>query len=420
MTRELREAAVGRIAGCIGDPVLRLRFLRAVAPRTSFAQRVSQLRLRHWMLWTGLVLLLLIPFLMKLAAGKPEPPHAAPMPPRRAAAEGAQRTVSVWQVEQTGDAEFYSNGLRVDTRLTVANRPRLYTAFPRAGSASIDRARRTQPAGIVYHTTESCQAPFEAEDTPVLKRLGESLLDYVCRKRAYHYLIDRFGRVYRVVAESDAANHAGYSVWADDEWFYINLNESFLGVSFEAQSHPGQTEGVVSPGQVRSAAMLTEMLRSRYRIPAGNCVTHAQVSVNPSNMLVGYHKDWAAGFPFAELGLPDNYQRPLPSLWAFGFDCEPAWLASSGSRMFGWRQTGGTGFRTQGSRGRHAAWRRTGKFFASGTGRGWRKRAAPVRRSLNSVPARLAGSRSPAARAAPFPRLPGAHKRTRPCAPAGK
>jgi hypothetical protein len=50
-------------------------------------------------------------------------------------------------------------------------------------------------------------------------------------------------------------------------------------------------------------------------------------------MLVGYHTDWAAGFPFAELGLPDNYQRALPSLWAFGFDCEPAWLASSGNRM---------------------------------------------------------------------------------------
>ena len=179
----MREASVARIAGCIGDPVRRLRFLRAVAPRTSLAQR-------QWMLWAGLVLLLLIPFLMKLRAGKPEPQHNAPIPSHRATAGDAQKTVSVWQVEQTGDAEFYSNGLRVDTRQTVANRPRLYTAFARAGAASISRVRRTQPAGIVYHTTESCQAPFEAEDTPVLKRLGESLLEYVCRKRAYHYLIE--------------------------------------------------------------------------------------------------------------------------------------------------------------------------------------------------------------------------------------
>ena len=333
MAREAHETGVARIADCIGDPVLRLKFLKAVAPRTSSEQRPSHGRLRHWLLWVGLLLVLLIPFLMKLAAGKPEPLHTAPMPPRRTPVGAAPKTVPVWQVEQTGDSEVYSNGLRIDTRFTVANRPRLYIAFQRDGASSVSRVRRSQPAGIVYHTTESCQAPFEAQDTPVLKRLGESLLEYVRRKRAYHYLIDRFGRVYRVVAESDTANHAGYSVWADDESFYVNLNEGFLGVSFEAQSQPGQTEGVVSPAQVRAAAMLTEMLRSRYQISAGNCVTHAQVSVNPSNMLVGYHKDWAAGFPFAELGLPDNYQRALPSLWAFGFDCEPAWLASGGNRM---------------------------------------------------------------------------------------
>jgi hypothetical protein len=65
--------------------------------------------------------------------------------------------------------------------------------------------------------------------------------------------------------------------------------------------------------------MLVEMLRSRYRIPAANCVTHAQVSVNPSNMQAGYHTDWAFGFPFEQVGLPDNYARELPSLWAFGF-----------------------------------------------------------------------------------------------------
>lgn len=141
----------------------------------------------------------------------------------------------------------------------------------------------------------------------MLQRIGESLIEYVQRKRAYHFLIDRFGRVYRVVAETDAANHAGFSVWADESSVYVNLNESFLGVSFEAETQPGQMQPSVSPAQVRAAAMLTEMLRSRYAIPAANCVTHAQVSVNPSNMRVGYHTDWASSFPFEELGLPDNY-----------------------------------------------------------------------------------------------------------------
>jgi len=331
LAREAHEAGVVLVAGCIGDPILRLKFLRATAPRTASTEGESRGRLSRWIFWLGLVLVLLIPFLMKLAAGKPEPQQAVPISAHRAAANETKKTVSVWQVEQAGDSEVYSNGLRIDTRFTVSNRPRLYIAFQREGA--FKRVRRTQPAGIVYHTTESCQAPFEAQDTPVLKRLGESLLEYVRRKRAYHYVIDRFGRVYRVVAESDTANHAGYSVWADDESFYVNLNDGFLGVSFEAQSQPSQAEDVVSPAQVRAAAMLTEMLRSRYQIPAGNCVTHAQVSVNPSNMLVGYHKDWAAGFPFAALGLPDNYRRALPSLWAFGFDCEPAWLAGDGNEM---------------------------------------------------------------------------------------
>jgi hypothetical protein len=158
-------------------------------------------------------------------------------------------------------------------------------------------------------------------------------LDYVRHKHCYHFLIDRFGRVYRVVAETDAADHAGYSVWADDQWRYVNLNESFIGVSFETETHPGQTEADISPAQARSAAMLTEMLRAKYRIPAANCVTHGQVSVNPSNMRAGYHTDWASGFPYEQVGLPDNYRQPLPALWAFGFEADPAYLDTGGERI---------------------------------------------------------------------------------------
>jgi hypothetical protein len=79
--------------------------------------------------------------------------------------------------------------------------------------------------------------------------------------------------------------------------------------------------------------MLTEMLRSIYQIPAGNCVTHAQVSVNPSNMQIGYHTDWATDFPFAALGLPDNYVRALPSLRIFGFEYDPRLYGSPDHRI---------------------------------------------------------------------------------------
>lgn len=328
--RRVQETQVNRVASWISDPVSRLRFLRRTARAQGFWRGRRRVRLRAWVLSVGVVLATAIPLVIRLAAGKPDPP-----PLSRAASRPEQlpqgfQAASVWQVEQSADSEVYSNGLRIDTRYAVPNRPRFYLAFPRDSIHARRGMLRSQPAGIVYHTTESCQAPFDAENTPALKRLGRSLLDYVRSQRAYHYVIDRFGRVYRVVAESDAAYHAGHSVWADDQWFYLDLNNGFLGISFEAQTIPDQPGGGVSPAQVRAAAVLTEMLRSRYQIPAGNCVTHAQVSVNPSNMLVGYHTDWAAGFPFTAIGLPDNYQRALPAVWAFGFEFEPVRLSTGG------------------------------------------------------------------------------------------
>jgi hypothetical protein len=239
----------------------------------------------------------------------------------------------VWLVEKTADSETYSNGLRIDNRLQILSHRRAYVAFPLTASKKGAGVYRASPAGIVFHTTESRQAPFESAQAQVLKSISESLLEYVRRKRAYNFLIDRFGRVYRIVAESDAANHAGFSVWSDTAWLYINLNESFLGVSFEAETHPGQIEPQAGSAQVRAAAMLTEMLRSRYGIDAANCVTHAQVSVNPSNMRVGYHTDWASSFPFGQLGLPDNYERALPAIWAFGFEADPAFEHWAGARL---------------------------------------------------------------------------------------
>jgi hypothetical protein len=78
----------------------------------------------------------------------------------------------------------------------------------------------------------------------------------------------------------------------------------------------------VNPAQVHAGRILVEMLRARYQIPAANCVTHAQVSVNPANRRAGYHTDWAANLPFHDLGLSDNYPRPLPSVALFGFTAD--------------------------------------------------------------------------------------------------
>lgn len=315
-------------AGRIQDPVTRLRFLQAVAPPPE--SRTSNTR-GLCLVLPGCAALILLSLCVVQAGGHrsrqaAQSVHAiVPPQPRSSTPAGV-----VWLVEKADESEVYSNGLRIDDRFRVASRSRSYVGFPIAGGEGV---RRSEPAGIVFHATQSRQAPFEADQNGVLKKIGESLLDYVRRKRAYHFLIDRFGRVYRVVAETDSANHAGNSVWGDESWLYVNLNQSFLGVAIEALNRRGDDALEMSPAQLHAAAMLIEMLRSRYKISAENCITHAQVSVNPSNMQVGYHTDWASGFPFAQLGLPDNYLRPLPALWAFGFETGPEYLQWASRRL---------------------------------------------------------------------------------------
>jgi hypothetical protein len=233
-------------------------------------------------------------------------------------------------VEKSGDSEIYSNGLRIDSRFEVGTHRRSYLAFPVAGGPPV---QRSDPAGIIFHTTESQLAPFEAEKNGVLKRIGESLLEFIRRRQAYNFVIDRFGRVYRVVGEDQVANHSGNSVWADETWSYINLNPSFLAISFEAVSPGAQTESEITPAQVHGGAMLVEMLRCKYHIVASNCVTHSQVSVNPSNMRLGFHIDWASGFPFQSMGLPDNYGAALPALWTYGFDYDVSFAQRAAEPM---------------------------------------------------------------------------------------
>jgi N-acetyl-anhydromuramyl-L-alanine amidase AmpD len=240
---------------------------------------------------------------------------------------------NVWLVDQNREFETYSNGLRVDDRYVKSNEKRIFYPVYQRGAIDVRQpVWRSQPAGIVYHTTESDQARFTPDQNAKLKRIGKAVIAVVQQNRSYHFLIDRFGQVFRIVPESDIANHAGYSVWADGQSVYVNLNSSFLGIAFETQTQLGEQPSA-NPAQVHAARVLTEMLRSKYHIPASNCVTHAQVSVNPDNMLVGYHTDWAGNFPFRELGLSDNYAVPPPSISIFGFGYDPTFEHATGGRL---------------------------------------------------------------------------------------
>jgi hypothetical protein len=324
---------VERRAGRIADPVERLRYLRRqMRAQPERTVRLGGKRLLH--VASMLMCLVVMVAVVPLPTGTAETfarerrlvtgaSHGSPIPiavPR------------VWLVDRSDSLELYSNGLRIDLTFAVSNRPREhFPIFPLAGGDE-PKEEGSGPVGIVYHTTESNLAPFEEGENRHLQRIGRNLMEFVRQDRSYHYVIDRFGRVYRVVQESDAANHAGTSLWADSRGVYFNLNDSFLGVSFE-----GQTGAVdeVTGAQIAAGKVLTEMLRSRYGIAAENCITHAQVSVNPQNMKIGSHTDWAGKFPFAGVGLPDNYSIPLASLYVFGFGYDSVFLQVTGTRWRG-------------------------------------------------------------------------------------
>jgi hypothetical protein len=313
----------------LGDPIARLRYLQqkmGPGPANSVPRRLK---------WKAASLLpamacLFIPGFKASDTGD----ELFPPPTPHITAAGVDVFTDVWQVEKTNDFETYSNGLRIDDRYAVSNEPRTpYPVFRRFETNPNRPDSRAQPAGIVYHTTESDQASFEEGQNGALKRIGKEVLTFVKRNHCYHFLVDRFGQVFRIVEESDVAYHAGNSVWADGSAIYVNLNASFLGIAFETQTQPGEQPSA-NPAQIHAARVLTQMLRSKYRIPESNCVTHAQVSVNPSNMLIGYHTDWAGNFPFLAVGLNDNYTAPPPSIYAFGFDYNPVFVHATGVRLW--------------------------------------------------------------------------------------
>jgi hypothetical protein len=187
---------------------------------------------------------------MAMGVGYAMLPSAQAPPANKAASVPNARPApnQVWQVEGSSIEEVYSNGLRIDLSFATHLRPRAeYPIYSLTGGTEPIATDRV-PRGIVYHTTESDMVVFEKAEHKAIARLGHILLRYVRQEHSYHYLIDRFGRVYRVVEETDAAYHAGFSVWGDDRGLYVNLNDSFIGIAFEGTStKPGDITGAQLP-----------------------------------------------------------------------------------------------------------------------------------------------------------------------------
>jgi hypothetical protein len=248
--------------------------------------------------------------------------------------------LDVWLVETNGDGELYSNGLRVLNEYLKHSQPRSFPVFsPGPDGMPGKPQRRTKPVGIAYHTTVSdIMPPLERANNQLIRYRGARLLSYIARENLYNFVIDRFGRVYRTVPENEYCHHAGFSIWTEESELYFNLNQSFIAVAFETRPEalepnaPPQ-EGITA-AQVTSARLLTQMLREKFGIVAGNCVTHEMISVNPDNMLIGYHTDWKGRFPFAAVGLPDNYKRTLPSITEWGFEYDSLFKKELNGRLW--------------------------------------------------------------------------------------
>ncbi len=315
-------------ARMIADPAAKLRYLQRAMQAESGSDKPPERRSRRSTVLVAVLLLLPLPTVSDAVRRS----HVPEMPYPQPAATAASRHSSVWLVDDRGSYEVYSNGLRVENHFTVANQSRRYPVYDRE---TLELAEwRVGPVGIVYHTTENQQAPFNQSYNGRLKRVGRWMLEFVQRKRAYHFVVDRFGRVHRVVRETDTANHAGYSIWADKRHVYINLNPSFIGVSFETATERSAEGAEINSAQVHAARVLTEMLRSRYGIRPENCVSHAQVSVFPRAMTAGNHTDWAANFPFQAIGLGDNYALPHAAIAIFGFDYGLPYIQATGPDLW--------------------------------------------------------------------------------------
>jgi hypothetical protein len=237
---------------------------------------------------------------------------------------------TIWLADHGVNWEVYSNGLRVETLYTVAGEARRYRVHDK--DRGLQNPVHTKPVGILFHTSESDVWPLDTGFEKQLRQSSAALLSYVQQQRAYNYVIDRFGRVYRVVEDETRANHAGYSVWANGNDVYLDLNAAFLGVSFESRWEGGRTLPITR-AQLIAGRNLTNYLRQRFAIAPEMCVTHGLTSVSAKQHLIGYHLDWARGFPFAAFGLPDQYALPPPSMVLFGFTYNDEFVRTVGD---GW------------------------------------------------------------------------------------
>jgi N-acetyl-anhydromuramyl-L-alanine amidase AmpD len=241
---------------------------------------------------------------------------------------------TIWKYETKGGYEKWSNGCRISTEYEIDNRPRAYYTIPRGVETDGDQFS-DKIVGIIYHTPESGIVPFVPDNNETIQKNSRWLLETVRERKLYNYMIDRYGDIYRIVRDGHAADHAGYSIWADAKNTYVSLNDSFIGVCFESKFDGTETlDEILTPAQINAGRLLTDVLRTKYSIDDANCTTHGLVAVDHEKMLIARHHDWVRNFPFEAMGLSDKYKIHPPSMSDYGCTYDVDVLAKLGNKLW--------------------------------------------------------------------------------------
>ena len=241
---------------------------------------------------------------------------------------------SIWKIKTEGEYEKWSNGCRISTKYETDNHPRGYYILPR-GSETDGTQFSDKIVGIVYHTPESGIVSFTPDNNETIQKTSQGLLRYVRDHKLYNYMIDRYGEIYRIVRDEHAADHAGHSIWADSKNIYVSLNESFLGVCFESKFEGAESlDEILTPAQINSGRLLTDVLRSWHQIDDANCTTHGLVAIDHEKMLIARHHDWVSNFPFEAMRLSDKYKIHPPSMVDYGCTYDVDVLAKLGNKLW--------------------------------------------------------------------------------------
>ena len=115
---------------------------------------------------------------------------------------------------------------------------------------------------IVIHYT-GMQSKIES-----IKRLTSRAHKVSC-----HYLIDRKGKILKMVDENKVAWHAGKSKWKN----YINLNKNSIGIEIVNKGHDLGYEKFTFQ-QLKSLIQICKNLKKKYKIKNSNIVGHSDIA----------------------------------------------------------------------------------------------------------------------------------------------